>query len=32
MLVKVPHEILADEDIFESFCENERDGAHLKKP
>jgi hypothetical protein len=31
--IKVPHEILADSDIFESFCgENERDSAHLKKP
>jgi hypothetical protein len=31
--IKVPYEILADSDIFESFCsENERDSAHLKKP
>jgi hypothetical protein len=31
--IRVPYEILADSDIFESFCnENEKDGAHLKKP
>ncbi len=30
--VKVPHDLLADSDIFESFCtENEKDGAHLTK-
>jgi len=30
--IKVPHELLADSDIFESFCnENERDRAHLGK-
>ncbi len=30
--IKVPHELLADSDIFESFCnENEKDRAHLKK-
>ena len=29
--IKVPHELLADSDVFESFCENEKDGAHLKK-
>jgi hypothetical protein len=27
--IKVPHDLLADSDIFESFCENERDRAHL---
>jgi hypothetical protein len=28
--IKVPHELLADSDIFESFCnENEKDRAHL---
>jgi hypothetical protein len=27
--VKVPHDLLADSDIFESFCENEKDRAHL---
>lgn len=31
--IKVPHDLLADSDIFESFCtENEKDGAHLRKP
>jgi hypothetical protein len=30
--IKVPHDLLADEDIFEMYCnENEKDGAHLKK-
>jgi len=30
--IKVPHDLLADSDIFESFCtENEKDGAHLAK-
>jgi hypothetical protein len=30
--IKVPHDLLADSDIFESFCtENEKDGAHLGK-
>ena len=30
--IKVPHDLLADSDIFESFCnENEKDRAHLKK-
>jgi hypothetical protein len=28
--IKVPHDLLADADIFESFCENEKDSAHLK--
>jgi hypothetical protein len=29
--IKVPHDLLADSDIFESFCdENEKDRAHLK--
>ena len=27
--IKVPHDLLADADIFESFCENEKDRAHL---
>jgi hypothetical protein len=27
--IKVPHNLLADSDIFESFCENEKDRAHL---
>jgi hypothetical protein len=31
--IKVPHDLLADGDIFESFCtENEKDSAHLRKP
>ncbi len=30
--IKVPHDLLADADIFESFCENEKDRAHLGKP
>ena len=31
--IKVPHDLLADSDIFESFCgENEKDRAHLGKP
>lgn len=30
--IKVPHDLLADGDIFESFCEeNEKDRAHLQK-
>ena len=29
--IKVPHELLADSDIFENFCENEKDRAHLGK-
>jgi hypothetical protein len=27
--IKVPHELLPDTDIFESFCENEKDAGHL---
>jgi hypothetical protein len=27
--IKVPHDLLPDTDIFESFCENEKDGEHL---
>lgn len=27
--IKVPHDLLPDADIFESFCENEKDAAHL---
>jgi hypothetical protein len=30
--IKVPHALLADADIFETFCENEKDRAHLKQP
>jgi hypothetical protein len=29
--VKVPHELLPDSDVFENFCENEKDQAHLGK-
>jgi hypothetical protein len=30
--IKVPHDLLADSDIFESYCdENEKDRAHLTK-
>ncbi|MCU1336440.1 MAG: hypothetical protein JWO19_2021 [Bryobacterales bacterium] len=30
--IRVPHDLLADSDIFESFCdENERDRSHLQK-
>jgi hypothetical protein len=27
--IKVPHDLLPDTDIFESFCENEKDSTHL---
>jgi hypothetical protein len=27
--VKVPHELLPDSDIFENYCENEKDSKHL---
>jgi len=30
--VKVPHDLVADADIFEMFCENEKDREHLKRP
>jgi hypothetical protein len=26
----VPHTLMADGDIFESFCENEKDRVHLE--
>ena len=29
--VKIPHDLLPDADIFEMFCENEKDRDHLKK-
>lgn len=29
--INVPHNLLADADIFESFCENEKDSVHLGK-
>jgi hypothetical protein len=28
--ITIPHTLLADADIFESFCENERDRPHLE--
>jgi hypothetical protein len=28
--IKVPHTLLADQDIFEMFCENEKDRVHLQ--
>ena len=27
--VKIPHELLEDADVFENYCENEKDLAHL---
>jgi hypothetical protein len=27
--VKIPHELLPDSDVFENYCENEKDLAHL---
>ncbi len=31
--LKIPHDLLADADIFESFCnQNEKDSVHLGKP
>ena len=29
--IRVPHHLMADDDIFETFPENERDCAHIKK-
>ena len=29
--IKVPHDLLADADIFEMFCENEKDRVHMGK-
>ena len=29
--IKVPHDLLADSDIFEDVCDNEKDSAHLGK-
>jgi hypothetical protein len=28
--IKVPHDLVADNDIFEMFCENEKDSVHLR--
>jgi hypothetical protein len=30
--IKIPHDLLADAEIFEMFCENEKDRDHLKRP
>jgi hypothetical protein len=30
--IKVPHDLVADGDIFEMYCENERDRVHLQNP
>ena len=30
MTLKIPHTIMADSDIFESFCDNEKDRVHLE--
>jgi hypothetical protein len=27
--VRIPHELLADSDVFENYCENEKDLVHL---
>ena len=29
--VRIPHELVADNDIFEMFCENEKDAVHMPK-
>ena len=29
--VKIPHELVPDSDIFENYCENEKDSTHLPK-
>lgn len=29
--VKIPHELVPDSDIFENYCENEKDSSHLPK-
>jgi hypothetical protein len=29
--IKIPHNLMADADIFEDFCENEKDRVHLGK-
>jgi hypothetical protein len=30
--IRVPHDLIADGDIFEMFCENEKDRVHMRKP
>jgi hypothetical protein len=29
--IKIPHNLMADADLFEDFCDNEKDRAHLRK-
>jgi hypothetical protein len=29
--VRIPHELLADADVFENYCENEKDQVHLDR-
>jgi hypothetical protein len=29
--VKIPHELMPDTDVFENYCENEKDSAHVGK-
>lgn len=29
--IKIPHHLIADNDIFEMYCENEKDQVHLRK-
>jgi hypothetical protein len=29
--IKIPHKLMADADLFEDFCDNEKDRAHLGK-
>ena len=29
--VKIPHDLMADTDVYEMFCENEKDRVHLQK-
>jgi len=29
--IQIPHDLLPDAEIFEMFCENEKDGSHMKK-
>jgi hypothetical protein len=29
--IKIPHELMADADVFESYCDNEKDSVHLGK-
>jgi hypothetical protein len=29
--IKIPHYLMPDADVFENFCENEKDAVHMKK-